>query len=114
MEKNCIFCKIIAGEIPASKIYENEYVYVFNDIAPKAKKHILVIPKKHIKDYSEIQLPEDDKYVIEMVRAIQEVVKTEKIEDGYRVVTNKGKDGGQEVFHLHYHILGGEKLGGIC
>ena len=108
--KDCIFCKIIKGEIPSSKIYENEYVYAFNDITPKAKVHILVIPKIHIKDLNDISSDNVD-YITNIMSSIKEIAKITNIHDtGYRVISNVGNDGGQEVYHLHFHILGGEKL----
>ena len=108
--EDCIFCKIIAGEIPSSKVYENEYVYAFKDIAPAAPVHILVIPKKHIQNITQVQ-PEDMVYVTEAVKAIQKIVKDEGIDEtGYRTVINTGKDGGQTVEHLHFHVLGGRYL----
>lgn len=110
MNDDCLFCKIIKKEIPSTKIYENEYVYAFKDISPMAKVHILVIPKIHIKDINELN--EDNLiYLNNIFMAVKEIVVNEKIADtGYRVVSNCGDDGCQSVKHLHFHILGGEKL----
>ena len=111
MEDNCIFCKIIKGEIPSTKVYEDELVCAFNDINPAAKIHILVIPKKHINSLKELT-EEDEKYVWAIHKAINKIAKEQGVaESGYRVIVNCGKDAGQEVMHLHYHILAGEKFG---
>lgn len=106
-----IFSKIINKEIPASIVFENEKVMAFKDINPQAPIHILVIPKKEIPTINDISR-EDSEYIIEMYLAIKEITKNLGIsEEGYRVITNCNKYGGQEVFHLHFHILGGEPLG---
>lgn len=111
MDKDCLFCKIIEGEIPSSKVYEDEYVLGFKDINPAATIHILVVPKKHIASLKELS-DEDEKYVWAIHKAMNKIA-TEQgfIENGYRVIVNCGKDAGQEVMHLHYHILAGEKFG---
>lgn len=108
---DCLFCKIINKEIPSQIVYEDEDILAFNDIAPKAPVHILIIPKKHIA--SHVQLVKED---IELLGKIHMVIKKiaeekEIAESGYRVVVNCGEDGGQEVKHLHFHLLGGRKLG---
>lgn len=104
-----IFSKIVRGEIPCNKVYENDEFLAFYDIAPKAKVHILAIPKKELKDFNEI----DSTLMGKMSEFILEVVERVGIKDsGYRLITNIGKDSGQEVPHLHFHILGGERLGG--
>ena len=106
--EDCIFCKIIKGEIPSEKVYEDEDIIVIHDIQPIAKIHVLVIPKKHIKDFAEL---EDEALQIKLNKDIKESAKILGIaEDGYRVITNIGENGGQAVKHLHFHILGGEKL----
>jgi histidine triad (HIT) family protein len=103
----CIFCKIVSGEIPSNKVLENEKFLAFNDINPIAPVHILVIPKKHIKSLNEV----DSQTMEEITEFIKEVAKKAGIfESGYRVITNIGENGGQEVPHLHFHILGGTKL----
>ncbi|MBQ1259623.1 MAG: histidine triad nucleotide-binding protein [Clostridia bacterium] len=106
---SCIFCKIINGEIPSSKVYENEYVYAFRDINPQAPVHVLVIPKLHLASADEINA-ENSVYVAKIFEAISVIAKSEGLENGYRVITNVGEDGCQSVKHLHFHILGGKKL----
>jgi len=103
----CLFCKIIKKEIPSNVILENENYLAFRDINPKAPVHILAIPKVHIESFNDVS-PE---IMAGMTSFIQEIAQTENIdENGYRVITNIGSDGGQEVAHLHFHILGGTKL----
>jgi histidine triad (HIT) family protein len=106
---DCIFCKIIKKEIPSTFVYENEHIYAFRDIHPQAKKHILVIPKKHISSVMEANLgAEMLKHIFD---GIKEITKQEKIDlTGFRITTNNGPDAGQTVFHLHFHVLGGEIL----
>ena len=109
--QDCLFCKIIKGEVPSKKVYENDYVYAFYDIAPAAPVHVLVIPKKHIVSVNDIT-EENVEYVAEIMKAIKEIAKILGIHDnGYRVITNIGDDGCQVVKHLHFHILGGKNLG---
>ncbi len=107
--ENCIFCKIIAGEIPSNKVYEDDKVLAFRDIAPMAPTHILVIPKEHIPGVSAIT-PENSGIVSHMFAVIAEIAAREGLENGYRVVSNCGPDAGQTVPHLHFHILGGKQL----
>lgn len=102
---DCLFCKIAAGEIPSTKIYETDEVYVFADIAPQAPFHAVVIPKKHIKCADDITAENSD-IISRVFEAIAAVSKQEKLENGYRVVNNCGADGGQTVEHLHFHMLG--------
>ena len=106
---DCLFCKIIAGEIPSEKVYEDEYVYAFRDIAPQAPTHILVIPKEHISGVSEIN-DENAVLAAKCLAAAAKIAKAEGLDGGYRVVSNCGSDAGQTVFHLHFHILGGQKM----
>ena len=108
---DCIFCKIIKKEIPSSIVYEDDNILAFRDINPAAPVHILVIPKKHIS--SLVDLKQEDELVIGKVyTVINKIAKEEGIaEKGFRVVVNCGEDGGQEVKHLHFHILGGKRLG---
>ena len=109
--EDCIFCKIIKGEIPSKKVYENEYVYAFEDIHPVAPVHILVIPKIHIPSLNDIN-EDNSKYVSEIFKSIVEITKLKNIcNSGYRVISNCGEDGGQVVNHLHFHVLGGKDLG---
>ena len=107
---DCIFCKIIKGEIPSSKVYENEFVYAFRDINPQAPVHILVVPKEHISSVDEITA-ENSAIVAKIFEAIPEIAKSEKLSGGYRVISNCGADACQSVKHLHFHILGGAQLG---
>ena len=106
---NCLFCKIIAGEIPSSKVYEDEYVYAFRDINPQAPVHILVVPKEHICCADAID-GTNSMAAAKCLEAIAKIAKAEGLENGYRVINNCGADGGQTVMHLHFHILGGVKL----
>ena len=106
---DCIFCKIIAGEIPSSKVYENEYVYAFKDINPMAPVHILVVPKEHICCADKIT-QDNSINVAKIFEAIPEIAKEQGLTNGYRIINNCGEDGCQSVKHLHFHILGGKKL----
>ena len=108
-DKKCIFCKIIAGEIPSKKVYEDDEILMFHDINKSAPVHILCVPKIHIDSLNEVN-QENIKYVAHILEKIPEIAKSFGISDGYRVVTNIGEDGGQSIFHLHFHILGGRKL----
>ncbi|UHA74176.1 histidine triad nucleotide-binding protein [Paenibacillus sp. 481] len=108
---SCIFCKIVEGAIPAKKVYENEHVIAFHDIQPQAPVHVLIIPKKHIPTMNDAA-GEDFVLIGEMHRAAQEVARELGVDQtGYRLINNCGKHSGQEVFHIHYHLLGGEFLG---
>ena len=109
--EDCVFCKIIKGEIPSTKVYEDGNVLAFKDINPAAPIHILVVPKQHIENVLEIN--EGNKKILEDVfLAINKIAKKLGIDkDGFRVITNCGRDSGQEVMHLHFHILAGAKLG---
>lgn len=107
--EDCLFCKIAAGEIPSEKVYENEYVYAFKDIDPQAPFHAVVIPKKHIKSAADIT-PENSIEVAKVFEAIAEIAVQEKLENGFRVVTNCGSDGGQTVNHMHFHLLARRNL----
>ena len=107
--ENCLFCKIAAGEIPSTKVYEDEKILAFRDIAPQAPTHILVIPKAHIASVAEIT-EENRDVVAHIFSVIPQIAKAEGLENGYRVVSNCGPDAGQTVFHLHFHILGGKEL----
>jgi histidine triad (HIT) family protein len=107
--KECIFCKIIRGEIPSKKAYEDERVLAFYDINPKAPVHVLVIPKEHITSLAEVK-DEQLELIGYLHGIIRTVAKDLGLENGYRVVNNCGQDGGQEVEHLHFHLLGGRKM----
>ena len=106
---DCLFCKIVAGEIPSTKVYEDDLVLAFRDIAPMAPTHILVIPKTHIGSVAEIT-GENSDVVAHIFRVIPQIAKAEGLDNGYRVVSNCGADAGQTVHHLHFHILGGKQL----
>ena len=106
---DCLFCKIIAGDIPSTKVYEDEFVYAFRDINPQAPTHILVIPKMHIASVAELT-GENSNVVAHIFEVIPKIAEAEGLTGGYRVVSNCGADAGQTVFHLHFHILGGKAL----
>ena len=106
---NCLFCKIIAGDIPSTKVYEDDLCYAFRDINPQAPTHILVVPKAHIDSCNGITA-ENSAVVAHIFEVIPAIAKGEKLENGYRVVSNCGEHAGQTVFHLHFHILGGRQL----
>ena len=108
-DANCIFCKIIDGAIPSTKVYEDDYVFAMRDINPQASVHILVLPKEHICCADAID-ESNSVYVAKIFEAIAKIAKAEGLDNGYRVINNCGEDGGQTVMHLHYHILGGVKL----
>ena len=106
---DCLFCKIIAGEIPSTKVYEDETVFAFRDIAPQAPTHILVVPKVHIPACNGVSA-ENSAVVAHIFEVIPQLAKAEGLTNGYRVVSNCGADAGQTVQHLHFHILGGKTL----
>ena len=109
--EDCIFCKIANGEI-GSLIYENEYVAAFDDLNPQAPIHSLIVPKKHITNIEGIDNNNDGEYIKEIFKAIKEVAKIKGVsESGYRIISNCGKDAGQTVMHLHFHLLAGKELG---
>ncbi|MBO5049819.1 MAG: histidine triad nucleotide-binding protein [Oscillospiraceae bacterium] len=106
---DCLFCKIAHGEIPSTKVYEDEQILAFRDIAPQAPTHILVIPKEHIASVGEIT-EANSKLVAHIFEVIPAIAAREQLTNGYRVVSNCGADAGQTVHHLHFHILGGKVL----
>ena len=106
---NCLFCKIIAGEIPSTKVYEDDAVYAFRDINPMAPVHILIVPKIHIPSADSVTA-ENSAYVARIFEAIPKIAAAEGLANGYRVITNCGADGCQSVLHLHFHLLGGKQL----
>ena len=113
-DKNNIFAKILREETPCKKVYENEYVLSFYDINPQKKVHVLIIPKGEYVNLDDFINKASDKEIVEFNKAIIQIVEILKISNkgnGYRVLANTGRDGGQEVPHLHYHIFGGEKIG---
>lgn len=106
---NCPFCRILRGEMPARKVYEDEHTYAFEDINPQAPTHVLVIPKRHVVDLKEAG-PEDAEIVGRCHLAAAKIARQRGIENGYRTVLNVGPGAGQSVFHLHVHLLGGRSL----
>ena len=106
---DCLFCKIIAGDIPSTKVYEDDTVLAFRDIAPQAPTHILVIPKAHIPSVDGITA-ENSGVVAHIFETIPQIAQAEGLTGGYRVVSNCGADAGQTVHHLHFHIMGGKQL----
>lgn len=106
---NCLFCKIIKGDIPSTKVYEDDKTYAFRDIAPMAPTHVLVIPKQHVSGMSAID-ELDDATLAACLRACKKVAELEGLTGGYRTVSNCGDDACQSVKHLHFHVLGGKKL----
>lgn len=108
---DCLFCKILAVEIPSTKVYEDDKILAFRDIAPQAPTHILVIPKEHIGGVDELNA-ENSAVVAHIFAKIAEIARAEGLSEGYRVVSNIGEHGCQSVRHLHFHILGGKQLGG--
>ncbi|VAX10209.1 Bis(5'-nucleosyl)-tetraphosphatase (asymmetrical) [hydrothermal vent metagenome] len=109
---DCLFCKIVAGEIPADKVYEDELVVVFRDINPKAKVHLLIVPREHIVGLNELE-SEHGVLIGHIMGLIHALAVDQGLESGYRTIINTGRDGGQEVFHLHIHLLGGRDLPGF-
>lgn len=107
--ENCLFCKIVAGDIPSNKVYEDERILAFRDIAPMAPTHILVIPKTHIPSVDGVN-GENSAVVAHIFETIPKIAAAEGLKNGYRVVSNCGADAGQTVPHLHFHILGGKVL----
>lgn len=107
---DCLFCKIVAGEIPSSKVYEDDKVLAFHDIDKKAPVHVLIIPKKHIDSLAALETSDFDT-VANMMQVVQKLAADFGLIDGFRVVANTGKDGGQTVNHLHFHLFGGRSLG---
>ena len=105
----CLFCKIIAGDIPSTKVYEDETVYAFRDINPQAPTHVLVVPKTHIEDCNGIT-PENSAVIGHIFEVIPQIAKAEGLTNGYRIVNNCGEDACQSVKHIHFHVLGGKKL----
>ena len=103
---DCIFCKIVAGDIPSMKVYEDEYVYAFKDINPEAPCHILVVPKEHIASMDDIT-PENSGVISRIFEVIPIIARMGGAGNGYRVISNCGPDAGQSVFHLHFHVIGG-------
>lgn len=108
---DCIFCKIVNGEIPSSKVYEDEKILAFKDLEPQAPTHVLIVPKQHICCANAID-ESNVEYVSHIFTKVPEIAKSLDLSNGYRIVNNCGDDGCQSVKHLHFHILGGKKLAG--
>jgi histidine triad (HIT) family protein len=108
----CLFCKIIAGDISSETVYEDEQLVVFRDINPKAEVHLLVIPRQHIASLNEVTA-EQDALLAHMLRVMPQLAEAQGLEDGFRTIINTGKGGGQIIFHLHMHLLGGKDLPGF-
>jgi histidine triad (HIT) family protein len=106
---DCLFCRIIAGEIPCKKVYEDEHTFAFDDINPQAPTHVLVIPKKHVRGLKEGSL-EDAELIGRCHLTAAQIARQRNVEDGYRTVLNVGPKAGQSVFHMHVHLLGGRSL----
>ncbi|MCP3852519.1 MAG: histidine triad nucleotide-binding protein [Gammaproteobacteria bacterium] len=109
---DCLFCKIIAGDIPADIVYQDDTILVFKDINPKANVHLLMIPKTHIESLDELSTSHGD-LISDMMLKLPELAKAQGLSGGFRTIINTGKEGGQEVFHLHIHLLGGKNLPGF-
>lgn len=109
MPSDCIFCRIAAGEIPADVVFSNDRVVAFRDTNPQASTHVLVIPRDHVASAHE--LPDDGRLLDELFAAMRQIADEEGLESGYRIVTNVGRDAGQTVQHLHFHLLGGRPMG---
>ncbi len=109
--ENCLFCKIVKGEVPSEKVYEDDKVLAFKDINPATPIHVLVIPKKHYENVLDVK-EEDKEIIADIFQAINKIAEKLGVEkDGFRIISNCGKDAGQEVMHLHMHILAGKSLG---
>lgn len=112
MMSDCLFCKILAGEIPSDKIYEDDKMFVFKDLYPKAEVHLLAIPRLHIESLNEVS-DEHDEIMTHMIKQLPKLAKEQGLNDGFRTIINTGEGGGQVVFHLHMHLLGGNNLPGF-
>lgn len=107
---DCLFCEIVKGNIPSTKVYEDETVLAFKDINPMAPVHILVIPKEHIADSAADITPENSAAIAHIFEIIAKIAKEQGLDNGFRVVANSGDDACQSVHHIHFHILGGKKM----
>ncbi len=108
----CLFCKIVAGEIPGDIVYEDDKMVVFKDIAPKADVHLLAVPREHIESLNELNESHDE-LIAYMMRKLPELAREQGLDSGFRTIINTGPGGGQVVFHLHIHLLGGPRLAGF-
>lgn len=112
MSQDCLFCKIVAGELPSDEVYSDEHLYAFRDINPVAPSHVLIVPRRHIPSLREVE-DGDTELLGHMLLAASKIAEQENLPNGYRVLTNSGPDSGQVVLHLHFHLIGGHKLKGI-
>lgn len=113
-DNDCLFCKIVAGEIPSTAVAETDHAYAFRDISPSAPTHALVVPRRHVADVGDLT-EQDGELLAQLVALANEVARLEGIEQsGYRLAINHGPDAGQTVFHLHVHVVGGKPLGGVA
>ena len=110
---DCLFCKIAAGDIPSDTVYEDDQVVVFKDLYPKADVHLLVIPREHVASLNETDASHDA-LMAHMMRLLPKLAKEHGLDDGFRTIINTGPGGGQEIFHLHIHLLGGGRLPGFA
>ena len=108
-DPNCLFCKIIDGQIPSAKVYEDEHVFAFRDINPQAPVHVLVVPKAHISCALDLN-GDNSAAAAQCFEAVAKIARAEGLDSGFRVINNCGEDGGQSVMHLHFHLIGGRKL----
>jgi histidine triad (HIT) family protein len=111
-DPNCLFCKIVAGQIPSKQVYTDDFVIVFEDINPKAAVHLLIVPREHLVSLTDLT-PENDPLIAHIMRLLPKLAQEQGLTTGFRTIINTGKGGGQEVFHLHVHLLGGDDLRGI-
>ena len=109
---DCLFCKIAAGDIPTDYLYEDDRVVVFRDIYPKADTHLLVVPREHIASLNELE-PQHEALMGHMIGLLPKLAEQEGLESGFRTIINTGRGGGQEIFHIHIHLMGGPKLPGF-
>ncbi|MGD2006365.1 MAG: histidine triad nucleotide-binding protein [Pseudomonadales bacterium] len=109
---DCIFCKILGGDIPSNRVYEDEHCIAFHDVQPAAPVHLLVIPRKHISSLDALT-PQDQELMGHIMTRIPEIARNQGLDQGYRTVVNTGEQGGQTVFHIHFHILGGRQMTGL-
>lgn len=108
-DPDCLFCKIVAGDIPSTKVYEDDWCYAFRDIAPQAPTHVLVVPKEHIGSAGELD-GTNSRAAARCLEAAAKIAKAEGLDNGWRLISNVGADAGQTVRHLHFHILGGRRM----
>ena len=109
---DCLFCKILTGEVSSDKIYEDDKMFVFKDLYPKAEVHLLAIPRIHIESLNDVN-DEHNEIMAHMIKQLPKLAKEQGLNDGFRTIINTGKGGGQVVFHLHMHLLGGKNLPGF-